>query len=192
MVVGLARGRRGSQAGRPFATSGVMLSFRAMDLKVIRRIVVATDFSDLAGEAVETAVAFARAVGATLDLVHVATETAYPVPPPMDMLRMPFDLPSVVAEASSRLQIEEDRVRAEGVACESNVLVGRPDTEIVEHADRTRADLVILGTHGRSGLSHALLGSVAERVVQHARCPVLTVPARWRAHREGEVATTPA
>jgi nucleotide-binding universal stress UspA family protein len=148
-----------------------------MDPRSIKRIVVGTDFSDVSAEAVETGVAFARASGAMLDLVHVAAETAYPIPPPMDMLRMPVDLPSAVNEASTRLASEEDRVRALGVACEGNVLVGRADTEIVDHADKTRSDLIIVGTHGRSGLGHALLGSVAEKVVQHAHCPVLTVPA---------------
>jgi nucleotide-binding universal stress UspA family protein len=148
-----------------------------MNPKSIKRIVVATDFSDLSAEAIETAVAFAQESGAMLDLVHVAAEAAYPIPPPMDMLRMPIDLPSAVSEASARLATEEDRVRARGVICEGNVLVGRADAEIVGHADKTHSDLIILGTHGRSGLGHVLLGSVAEKVVQHARCPVLTVPA---------------
>jgi nucleotide-binding universal stress UspA family protein len=148
-----------------------------MTPKSIKRIVVATDFSDLSAEALETAVAFAQESGAMLDLVHVAAEAAYPIPPPMDMLRVPIDLPSAVSEASARLATEEDRVRARGVVCEGNVLVGRADAEIVGHADKTHSDLIILGTHGRSGLGHVLLGSVAEKVVQHAHCPVLTVPA---------------
>jgi nucleotide-binding universal stress UspA family protein len=148
-----------------------------MNPKSIKRIVVATDFSDLAAEAIDTAVAFARESGAMVDLVHVAAEGTYPIPPPMDMLRVPVDLPSAVSEASSRLATEEDRVRARGVVCEGNVLVGRADTQIVDHADKTHSDLIILGTHGRSGIGHVLLGSVAEKVVQHAHCPVLTVPA---------------
>jgi nucleotide-binding universal stress UspA family protein len=147
-----------------------------MNPRSIKRIVVATDFSDLAAEAIETAVAFAKESGAMVDLVHVAAEAAYPIPPPMDMIRMPVDLPSAVSEASARLATEEDRVRARGVVCEGNVLVGRADAEIVGHADKTHSDLIILGTHGRSGLGHVLLGSVAEKVVQHAHCPVLTVP----------------
>jgi nucleotide-binding universal stress UspA family protein len=148
-----------------------------VDPKALKRIIVATDFSELSAEAIETGVAFARESGAMLDLVHVAAEVAYAIPPPMDMLRMPLDLPSAVSEASSRLQGEEDRVRARGVVCEGNVLVGRADAEIVGHAAKTHSDLIILGTHGRSGLPHAFLGSVAEKVVQHAHCPVLTVPA---------------
>ena len=163
-----------------------------MNPRSIQRIVMATDFSDASAEALETAVGFARDCGASLDLVHVATEVAYPVPPPVDLLRMPIDLPSVVAEASSRLQLEEVRVRALGVACESNVLVGRAPAEIVDHAEKAGADLIILGTHGRSGLGHALLGSVAEKVVQHARCPVLTVPQRRPALDSERAATSPS
>jgi nucleotide-binding universal stress UspA family protein len=147
-----------------------------MDPKLIKRIVVATDFSELAGDAIDTAVAFAHECGATLDLVHVASELSYAVPPPMDVMSLPLDMAAVLREAGKRIAVEEERVRARGVPCESSVLVGRADTEIVDHADRTHSDLIILGTHGRHGLPHALLGSVAEKVVQHAHCPVLTVP----------------
>lgn len=158
-----------------------------MDPKTIKRIVVATDFSDLSSEAVETAVAFAHECGATLDLVHVTSEMAYAVPPPMEMVTVPFDVAGAVREASQRMSLEEERVRALGIPCESNVLVGRADAEIVQHADKTHSDLIVMGTHGRSGLPHVLLGSVAEKVVQHAHCPVLTVPMR----HEREAATSP-
>jgi nucleotide-binding universal stress UspA family protein len=157
-----------------------------MDPKRMKRIVVATDFSELSGEAIETAVAFAHESGATLDLVHVASELSYAIPPPMDVMSLPLDMASVLRDASKRMAQEEERVRSQGVACESSVLVGRADTEIVDHADRTHSDLIVLGTHGRHGLPHALLGSVAEKVVQHAHCPVLTVPL----HPASEAATS--
>jgi universal stress protein A len=144
----------------------------------MKRIIVATDFSALSDEAIETGVALAHESGAILDLVHVATEIAYAVPPPMDVLSVPVDMPAVVRAASTRLAAEETRVRGLGVVCEGNVLVGRAETEIVDHADKTHSDLIVLGTHGRRGLGHVLLGSVAEKVVQHAHCPVLTVPQR--------------
>jgi nucleotide-binding universal stress UspA family protein len=150
--------------------------FFPMDPKRIKRIVVATDFSDLSQEAIETAVAFAREWGATLDLVHVASELSYAIPPPMDVMSLPLDMAAVLRDASKHMSDVEERVRQQGVACESAVLVGRADTEIVDHATQTHADLIVLGTHGRHGLPHALLGSVAEKVVQHAHCPVLTIP----------------
>jgi nucleotide-binding universal stress UspA family protein len=161
-----------------------------MDPKTIKRIVVATDFTELSSEAVETAVAFAHECGATLDLVHVASEMAFAVPPPMEMVTVPFDVAGAVRDASQRMSVEEERVRARGVQCESNVLVGRADAEIVEHADKTHTDLIVMGTHGRSGLPHVLLGSVAERVVQHAHCPVLTVPLKHLPQQAGTGAPT--
>jgi universal stress protein A len=148
----------------------------------MKRIIVATDFSELSAEAIETGVALAHESGAILDLVHVAMDIAYAVPPPMDVLSAPVDMPAVVRAASTRLAEEEDRVRGLGVMCEGNVLVGRAETEIVDHADKTRSDLIVLATHGRRGLGHLLLGSVAEQVVQHAHCPVLTVPPRQPPH----------
>jgi nucleotide-binding universal stress UspA family protein len=149
-----------------------------MNLKSIKRILVATDFSDLSAEAVDTAIAFAKELGATLDLLHVAPELAIALPPPMDVVSVPFDPAAVMAQAAERMSTEEKRIRGTGVVCESNILVGRSDAEIVAHAEKTSADLIVIGTHGRGGLAHALLGSVAEKVVQHAHCPVLSVPQR--------------
>jgi len=84
----------------------------------------------------------------------------------------------LMERAVEGLAAEEKRVRDAGIATDSATLVGRPDSEIVARAAETKADLIVMGTHGRSGLAHALLGSVAERVVQHAPCPVLIVPKR--------------
>jgi len=147
-----------------------------MDPKDLKRIVVATDFSELSAGAIDTAVAFARASGALVDVVHVAAEMIVPAPPPFDVVTLPIDLAAAMEAASRRLSDEEARVRARGVACESNVLAGNADGAIVAHADKTHADLIVLATHGRGGLAHAFLGSVAEKVVQHAHCPVLSVP----------------
>ena len=149
-----------------------------MDLTALKRILVPTDFSDPSQEALATAMAFARTFGARLDLVHVAVEMAYPLPPPVDVATLPVDFGRVLERAEEGLAAEAERVRAAGVACESSMLVGRPDTEIVDRARSTGADLIVMGTHGRSGLAHALLGSNAERVVQHSPCPVLIVPKR--------------
>jgi nucleotide-binding universal stress UspA family protein len=149
-----------------------------MNPKSIKRIVVATDFSELSTEAVDTAIGFAEAYGATLDLVHVAPEVSIPLPPPLDVVALPFNAAAAMDEASKRTSAEQERIRGLGVACESNVLAGRSDIEIVAHAEKTHADLIVIGTHGRGALAHALLGSVAEKVVQHAHCLVLTVPHR--------------
>jgi universal stress protein A len=149
-----------------------------VDLTALKRILVPTDFSDPSEEALTTAIAFARMFGATLDLVHVAVDVAYTLPPPIDLASLPIDIGPVLDRAAKGLAVEEVRVRNAGVACETATLVGRADQEIVTRARTTAANLIIMGTHGRSGIAHALLGSNAERVVQHAPCPVLIVPRR--------------
>ena len=149
-----------------------------MDLTALKRILVPTDFSDPSQEALDTAVAFGREFGAMLDLVHVAVEAAYPLPPPIDVASLPIDISPVLDRSAAGLSAAEARVREAGVACESATLVGRADQEIITRARATGADLIIMGTHGRSGLAHALLGSISERVVQHSTCPVLIVPKR--------------
>lgn len=147
-----------------------------MDLTALKRILVPTDFSDPSEEALKAAIAFGRMFGATLDLVHVAVEVAYPLPPPIDLASLPIDIGPALERAAKGLAVEEARVREAGVACESATLVGSADREIVERARTTAADLIIMGTHGRSGLAHLILGSNSARVVQHAPCPVLIVP----------------
>jgi universal stress protein A len=149
-----------------------------MDLRSVKRILVPTDFSDPSGEALATAMTLARGAGGTLDLVHVAVEASFALPPPIDVATVPIDMAKVMERVTDGLRAEETRVREAGLACESAVLIGRPDAEIVSRATATGAELIVMGTHGRSGLAHALLGSVAERVVQHAPCPVLIVPKR--------------
>jgi nucleotide-binding universal stress UspA family protein len=149
-----------------------------MDPRTWKRILVPTDFSDPSSEAMATAMAFAQLSGGTLDLVHVAVEATYALPPPIDVASVPIDMRKVMERVAEGLAAEEARVRAAGITCETATLVGRPDAEIVARATQTGAALIVMGTHGRSGLAHALLGSVAERVVQHSPCPVLIVPQR--------------
>jgi nucleotide-binding universal stress UspA family protein len=149
-----------------------------MDPRTWKRILVPTDFGDPSADALAMAMGFAQLSGATLDLVHVAVEATYALPPPIDVASVPIDMRKVMERVEEGLGAEQARVRAAGVACDSAMLIGRPDAEIVTRATDTHADLIIMGTHGRSGLAHALLGSVAERVVQHSPCPVLIVPRR--------------
>jgi nucleotide-binding universal stress UspA family protein len=149
-----------------------------MDLRSVKRILVPTDFSDPSAEALGTAIALAQQSGAVVDLVHVAVEAAFALPPPVDVASVPVDMSKVLEQATQVLAVEEERVRAAGLRCETAMLVGRPDAEIVARANATGAELIVMGTHGRSGLAHALLGSVAERVVQHSPCPILIVPKR--------------
>ena len=71
--------------------------------------------------------------------------------------------------------------RAAGVSCRTKFVDGNPATEIVGYAHENDADVLVVGTHGRTGLARAMLGSVAEKIIRHARCAVLTVPYSKRA-----------
>jgi nucleotide-binding universal stress UspA family protein len=144
---------------------------READMKIL----VATDFSDCAVAAEGRALEFARALGAEVLFVHVAVETPR-------YGEGPFSTPAVpnMFEAQQRWAADTltERVAAaetQGVSARSLVKVGLPFAEIVKTAEEERADTIVIGTHGRSGLSRLLLGSVAERVVRTAPCPVLTV-----------------
>ena len=140
-----------------------------------RRILVPTDFSDTSRFAVSRACALARRFDAEIHLVHVL--------PLLDLGPVATDMPAV-----SRMDLEERWVRAardelDALARESRVTIrvtsevtrGHPYVEIVRYARAHETDLVVMGTHGRGAVEHMLLGSVAERVVRKAPCPVLTV-----------------
>jgi nucleotide-binding universal stress UspA family protein len=140
----------------------------------IRRILVPLDFSEHAPALLEWAAHLAREHDSRVVLLH-----AYHLPVEFQQLEgayLPAEFWSnVKAEAESALARHAAELRAQGIEVESVVREGYPATVIEEEAQRQRADLVVIGTRGLSGLKHLLLGSIAERVVQRAPCPVLTV-----------------
>jgi nucleotide-binding universal stress UspA family protein len=129
----------------------------------LRRILLATDFSDASDAAGRTAVALARQCDAELTIVYVVPPVTDPSP----------------SEGIGALAAE----LAPGLAVKTEVLSGIPTRKIAEYARRQGIDLIVMGSHGRSGLSRALLGSVAEGVVRRGPCPVLVVPFRRRGRR---------
>lgn len=141
-----------------------------------RRILHPTDFSPASRAAFTKAVELARASRAELILAHVLS-------PVMPMMGSEYVSPRVLddltrstrAEAARQLQILAARAKKPGVRVSTRLVEGTPFTAIAKLARSTRSDLVVVGTHGRSGLSKLFLGSVAERVVGTAPCPVLTV-----------------
>jgi nucleotide-binding universal stress UspA family protein len=140
-----------------------------------KKILCPIDFSDASRAALETAADLARRFGATLTLLH-----AYPVPgytfPDGSFVASSKMLDELADQA--RRHLEEWKAIADtlGLAgVEAVTAVGEPAHEIVTWAREKGADLVVVGTHGRTGLTHALMGSVAERVVRRSPCPVLTV-----------------
>lgn len=138
---------------------------------------MATDFSDYSKEALDYAVYLAKTVGADLYLLHVyeihllmlSGETLNIRP---DVYQWVRDLKE---DASKSLEAQSDKVRRLGIQVHPILREGHPFREILNVAGEISADLIVLGTHGRTGLPHVLLGSVAERVVRKASCPVFTV-----------------
>jgi len=152
-----------------------------MGLGVVKRILVPTDFTEPSEEALDAAMDLGRLLGATLEsleILHVNVDPTFVVPPPGDIMAIPIDVSRAVAAAAERLEATVQRVKAAGIPCSGASEMGRTHTEIIDHARKVGADLIVMGTHGRHGFGHALLGSVAEKVVQNASCPVLIVPPR--------------
>lgn len=136
-----------------------------------KRIVAATDFSDTAAVGVDLAVQIARDHGAHLTLVHAVQ---LPSPrPDYDSAGSDFGT-ELQAAAREQLTVVAGEVDADGLELHTRLLVGQASRAILEVAHELQADLIVLGTRGLSGLRHLFLGSTAERVVQHAECPVLT------------------
>jgi universal stress protein A len=144
----------------------------------IHRILAATDFSEYSKEAVKTAIYFGKSFGADLYLVHVF-EPAYVSPGGVLLSVLPEEVHTWVKELreeeTRKLNAAAEEARKEIPRVETLFKTGMPFVEIIKAAEEIPADLIILGTHGRTGLAHVLLGSVAERVVRKASCPVLTI-----------------
>ena len=146
-------------------------------MTTISRILVPTDFSDCATRALEYAIELASKLSATIVLAHVF------LPPivymPDGIWALPEGAPNVhdkLLEALDKLAAQTRVASSRPV--ETTLVEGDPAKESVKAATHQACDLIVIGTHGRSGLSHLVLGSVAEKVVQHATCPVLSVALR--------------
>lgn len=143
----------------------------------IRRILAPTDFSDSSAPAVRYAAEMAEKFAAELVLLHVVQDLALVLPDAVMPTPMPTaDLTHLIETGRTALA---NQVAALGLARlnpKTEVRVGSPYAEIDATAKEVGADLICISTHGRTGLAHLLLGSVAEKVVRRAPCPVLIVP----------------
>ncbi|MGO9834757.1 MAG: universal stress protein [Polyangiaceae bacterium] len=140
---------------------------------LIKRILVPHDFSDTAQCALDYALAFAEKFGAAITVVH---SYEYPVLSFPEGPVITADLIRQIQDAAgAALDGVVSRAKRPGIAIDSVLRQGPVWSEILAEARDARADLIVIGTHGRRGLSRALLGSVAEKVVRTAPCPVLTV-----------------
>jgi universal stress protein A len=149
-------------------------------MTAIARIVVPVDFSTHADRAIDYALAMGTHFGACVELFHVVED--------------PFgsggwgsevyvsDLEGIreraVKEAQALLEERRAAIPATSVPLVATVRMGHVAQTIVDYAAEVQADLIVMGTHGRTGVAHFIIGSVAERVVRVAPCPVLTVGAR--------------
>lgn len=139
------------------------------------RIIVPTDFSSCSEEAWRLAQRLAGMSGAELVLTHVLTEAPLFREGPFIMPRVREVFEAARSFADSALEEWTAKARAEGLSARVALRSGVAYQEIVALAGDERADLIVIGTHGRGGIDRALLGSVADRVIRLAPCPVLTV-----------------
>jgi nucleotide-binding universal stress UspA family protein len=142
----------------------------------LKRILVPTDFSKFSQNALSYAIALADKFGAELYLLHVVQNLGVMIPDMVNVVPpiMPSNeqMTSAVREALGKV-IKENKL--ERFKTKPEVRLGTPFYEIIQFAKEADADLIVMGTHGHSGLAHVLLGSVTEKVVRKAPCPVLTV-----------------
>ncbi len=141
---------------------------------VINRILCPVDFSKPSARALEYALALAERLGAQVDVIHVyefpnfaVEDGAVDLPPYMQE--------NLAMRLRERLEQFVKETAAEAPKTTVHLAEGVPYLQIVEVAKQQQADLIVIGTHGRTGLSHMMLGSVAERVVRTSEVPVLTV-----------------
>jgi nucleotide-binding universal stress UspA family protein len=142
----------------------------------IKRILCPTDFSETSAHALAHATAIARWYRASLSVLHVYDSILATVP------GMPVDRDGIpdadLRRIREQIATSSRAATAAGVPVEALVDVGRPAAAILDRAAALPADLIVIGTHGVSGFEHLLLGSITEKVLRKASCPVLTVPPR--------------
>ena len=146
-----------------------------MSPDIFQLIVVPTDFSDCSEPAWTLAQRLAKAVAAEIVLVHVLVEAPLYGEGPLTMDRTRHVFEEARRWATEQLDKKAADAKRDGLTVRTVLRTGSVYGEIVDLATEERADLIIIGTLGRGGMSRALLGSMADRVVRLAPCPVLTV-----------------
>ena len=143
----------------------------------LRHVLVAMDFGDAAMAALDVARDCARSAGATIHLVHVVDDVlsrrrVIDGPPP-DFGRLQTELED---DARQKLTTVADELNADGVSARAAIVTSpRPAAALLDYARDAKVDLIVAGTHGRSGFADLFMGSVAQQLVRTAHCPVLTV-----------------
>lgn len=142
----------------------------------IKRVLVSTDFSEAAARAIPFAVSLAKEYGGELHIVHVVEDSLYFAQFAYE--GAPFDpsslIEGLVEDRRKKLQTVVEGLPAD-VRCRTHLRRGVVASEIIVAAKEADVDVVVIATHGRTGFSHLIFGSVAERVIRECPCPVLTV-----------------
>jgi len=141
----------------------------------IRSILVPIDFSLHSKNALKYAVPMARQFGASLHLIYVVEPTIYPADLGFGQVVLPGVEEELRQKGARELQALIEREIGTAVPATSSVRTGNPHHEILNEAEDLGVDLIIVATHGHTGVEHMLFGSTADRLVRHARCPVLTI-----------------
>ena len=162
-------------AAQPPAERPAAVATTIADPLKLALLLVPVDFSDCSLRALDYAIALAMQFNSKIILLHVVEPAVYPenylvVSPTLDETNQ-----NLLQSARERLAELCHRRIGHRIPAESLVRMGRAHSEIPDTAKALGADLIVLGTHGYTGLKHVLLGSTAERVVRHGPCPVLTV-----------------
>jgi glycine betaine transporter len=144
-------------------------------MKPYTKILVPTDFSIHADEALDTAIDLAGRYGASITIVHAFEPVIYAFPESSGIYTS-LQLEDAIGDIDKELEKRKQSALAKGAKTVSVAqLSGFPPGEITDYAKSGGYDLIVMGTHGRRGFSRVLMGSVAERVLRTASCPVLSV-----------------
>lgn len=143
----------------------------------LEHLLVATDFSACSKEAIGYAIDLSKKTKGRMTLLHIfESPFLYPAETSLGSYPEVYQwLQDFKQEEIKNLDALSDEIRKEGLPVETIFKEGSPSIEIIRTAKEVGADLIVMGTHGRKGLSHVVMGSVAERVAREAPCPVFIV-----------------
>ncbi len=149
----------------------------------VKKMAFSTDFSENADQAFELAFDLAKKYGARLFLVHVVPPLVFPSPTMEEFISEQANyqfIEQVIQRSVEQMETRYVRRMDEYSNHQVRVLSGHPASELLNFIDQEQLDLIVMGTHGFSGLAHFFLGSTAEKVVRRANCSVLTVRSRTK------------
>ncbi len=144
-------------------------------METVNKILVPIDFSDYSKKALQYTVHFAKSFNAELSLIYVIEPMIYPADLSMGQMVIPPNEINFDQKAKSELKELAESEIGDSLEYNIHIKTGKPFMEIIETASELDVDLIIIATHGHTGVEHLLFGSTAEKVVRKAPCPVLTL-----------------